>query len=157
MRTYPLRCIWHSTTGPSNVIVRQAPTSLSKIRTERHGFRSMPKTASTVRPATSRTLPRTSTGLRPRAVEGPIIRTCKALPAALVLGAFLVPTPAQAIVSSNAGRTYLEARAAAIEGNHARSAQLLAQLVDTSAASQPITKEALSQAISAGDMKLALR
>ena len=90
-------------------------------------------------------------------MEGPIIRTCKALPAALVLGAFLVPTPAQAIVSSNAGRTYLEARAAAIEGNHARSAQLLAQLVDTSAASQPITKEALSQAISAGDMKLALR
>jgi len=69
----------------------------------------------------------------------------------------LLPTSAQAIVSSNAGRTYIEGRAAAIDGNHARSAQLLAQLVDTSAASQPITKEALTQAISAGDMKLALR
>ena len=51
----------------------------------------------------------------------------------------------------------MEARAAAIQGNHARSAELLAQLVDTSTASQPIAKEALSQAISAGDMKLALR
>ena len=69
----------------------------------------------------------------------------------------LVPAQAQAIVSSNAGWTYMEARAAAIQGNHARSAELLAQLVDTRAGSQSITKEALSQAISAGDMKLALR
>lgn len=51
----------------------------------------------------------------------------------------------------------MEARAAAIDGNHARSAQLLAQLVDGSVANQTVTKQALSQAISAGDMKLALR
>jgi len=79
------------------------------------------------------------------------------LPVAAAMAAVILPTPAQAIVSSNAGWTYMEARAAAIQGNHARSAELLAQLVDTSTASQPIAKEALSQAISAGDMKLALR
>jgi len=66
-------------------------------------------------------------------------------------------TPAAASRPSNAARTYLEARAAAIEGHHSRSAQLFAQLVDNSAANRSITKEALSQAISAGDMKLALR
>lgn len=51
----------------------------------------------------------------------------------------------------------MEARAAAIEGNHLRSAELLAQLVDASSANQNIAREAVSQAISAGDMKLALR
>lgn len=75
----------------------------------------------------------------------------------MVLAALLVPAPAFASSPSNAARTYLEARAAAIEGNHLRSAQLFAELVDTSAANRSITKEALSQAISAGDMKLALR
>jgi tetratricopeptide (TPR) repeat protein len=73
------------------------------------------------------------------------------------LAIILSATPAAASRPSNAARTYLEARAAAIEGNHSRSAQLLAQLVDNSAANRTITKEALSQAISAGDMKLALR
>ena len=69
----------------------------------------------------------------------------------------LLPTPALASRPSNAARTYLEARAAAIEGNHSRSAALFAELVDTRAGSPAITKEAVSQAISAGDMKLALR
>jgi len=52
---------------------------------------------------------------------------------------------------------YLAARAAAIDGNHGRSARLFAQLVDTSTANQSVAREAVSQAISAGDMKLALR
>jgi tetratricopeptide (TPR) repeat protein len=73
--------------------------------------------------------------------------------AAVVLSA----APAVASRPSNAAQTYLEARAAAIEGNHSRSARLFAQLVDNSAANRSITKEALAQAISAGDMKLALR
>jgi tetratricopeptide (TPR) repeat protein len=51
----------------------------------------------------------------------------------------------------------MEARAAAIEGDHSRSAALLAQLVESSSANQTITKQAVAQAISAGDMKLALR
>jgi Flp pilus assembly protein TadD len=54
-------------------------------------------------------------------------------------------------------RVYLAARAAAIDGNHSRSARLLAQLVDSSTANQTVAKEAVSQAISAGDIKLALR
>ena len=76
----------------------------------------------------------------------------------MAVAALLLPTPALALArSSNAARRYLEARAAAIDGNHSRAAQLLARLVDTSAANQTVTKQALSQAISAGDMKLALR
>jgi tetratricopeptide (TPR) repeat protein len=91
-------------------------------------------------------------------VEDRIIRTCKSLPAAAAVAALLLPTPALALArSSNAARTYLEARAAAIDGDHSRSAQLLAKLVDNSVANQTVTKQALSQAISAGDMKLALR
>ena len=91
-------------------------------------------------------------------MEDRIIRTCKALPAAAVIAALLIPAPAQALArSSNAARTYLEARAAAIDGNHTRSAQLLARLVDGSVANETVTKQALSQAINAGDMKLALR
>ena len=73
------------------------------------------------------------------------------------MAALLVPAPAAASRPSSAARTYLEARAAAIEGNHSRSAQLLAELVDNSTANRTITREALSQAISGGDMKLALR
>jgi tetratricopeptide (TPR) repeat protein len=73
------------------------------------------------------------------------------------LAAFLVPAQASAITRLDPPRIYLAARAAAIDGNHSRSAQLLARLVDTSTASQSVAKEAVSQAISAGDMKLALR
>lgn len=90
-------------------------------------------------------------------MEDPIIRTCKSLPAAAVILAALWPSPALAVRTSNAAWTYMEARAAAIEGNHLRSAELLAQLVDASSANADITREAVSQAISAGDMKLALR
>ena len=49
------------------------------------------------------------------------------------------------------------ARAAAIEGDHSRSAALLAELAESSSSNQTIAKQAVSQAISAGDMKLALR
>jgi tetratricopeptide (TPR) repeat protein len=54
-------------------------------------------------------------------------------------------------------RTYLAARAAAISGDHSRSAELLANLVDSSAAGRTIAREAVSQAISAGETKLAVR
>lgn len=49
------------------------------------------------------------------------------------------------------------ARAAAIDGNHGRSAELLSQLADSNASNQTIAKQAVQQAISAGDMRLALR
>jgi tetratricopeptide (TPR) repeat protein len=88
-------------------------------------------------------------------VEAQIIRTCKALPTAVAVVALASPAPALAV--SSAARTYVEARAAAIEGNHLRSAELLSQLIQPSSSDRTITKEAVSQAISAGDMKLALR
>jgi tetratricopeptide (TPR) repeat protein len=69
----------------------------------------------------------------------------------------MMPAPASAITRLDPPRIYLAARAAAIEGDHGRSAQLLAQLVEISAANQSVAKEAVAQAISAGDMKLALR
>lgn len=49
------------------------------------------------------------------------------------------------------------ARAAAIEGDHGRSAQLLGQLAQSNSSNQTIARQAAQQAISAGDMKLALR
>jgi len=54
-------------------------------------------------------------------------------------------------------RTYLAARAAAIGGDHSRSAQLLGQLAETQSADSSITKKAIAEAVSAGDMRLALR
>ncbi len=53
-------------------------------------------------------------------------------------------------------RTYVTARAAALDGDHARSAELLAQLVKSNS-DAAIARRAISQAISAGDMALALR
>jgi tetratricopeptide (TPR) repeat protein len=58
---------------------------------------------------------------------------------------------------SDAARTYVQARAASMVGDHARAAQLLASL----AAAQPdqveIAKKALTEAIGAGRMDLALK
>jgi tetratricopeptide (TPR) repeat protein len=68
----------------------------------------------------------------------------------------LAPVQASARLSSDdLARTYIQARTAAMNGNHAEAAQLLATL----ASSQPdldIAKKALSEAIGAGRMDLAL-
>jgi tetratricopeptide (TPR) repeat protein len=73
------------------------------------------------------------------------------------MAGLIAPAPASALSRLDPPRVYLAARAAAIDGNHSRSAKLLAQLVDTSTATRSVAREAVSQAISAGDMKLALR
>ena len=123
------------------------------------GFRSTPRTASTARPATSRTRPRTSTGSLPKAAEAPITRTCKWLAGAALAALALAPVPAAARGSrlGRSARTYVQARAAAMSGDHARAAQLLAAL----AAAQPdqvdLASKALSEAIGAGQMDLALQ
>jgi tetratricopeptide (TPR) repeat protein len=57
----------------------------------------------------------------------------------------------------DAARTYVAARAAALSGDHARSAQLLAELVEASAANDEIKRRAISEAIGAGAMSLAIR
>ena len=63
--------------------------------------------------------------------------------------------PAHAVASSGSARTYVEARAAALNGNHSRSAELLAMLAETQG-DQDIARKALTEAIGAGQMPLAL-
>src|SRR5213079_1855430 len=115
--------------------------------------------ASTARRATSRTRPRTSTGSHPKAAEAPITRTCKWLSGAAFAALALVPGPAEARISPTAAdpaQTYLEARAAAMNGDHARSATLLASLADSQPDQPDLARKALAEAIGAGQMDLAL-
>jgi len=67
----------------------------------------------------------------------------------------LAPAPAAAAIS-NPARAYVEARAAAMSGDHARSAQLLAALAETQPDQLDLARKALSEAIGAGQMDLAL-
>jgi tetratricopeptide (TPR) repeat protein len=93
-------------------------------------------------------------------VEARTIRTCSLIGAALAVTALGATEPALASRVDqplNAARTYVAARAAALSGDHARSARLLALLVDSSAADPAIARKAVSEAISAGNMQLALR
>ena len=53
--------------------------------------------------------------------------------------------------------TYVQARAAAMSGQHRRSAELLAQLAETNASDSTINRKALAQALGAGNAELALR
>ena len=70
----------------------------------------------------------------------------------------LAASPAVArLAISDTARTYVEARAAAMNGDHGKAAQLLAALADAQPDQADIAKKALSEAIGAGDMELALR
>jgi len=70
----------------------------------------------------------------------------------------LAASPAAArLAISDTARTYVEARAAAMNGDHGKAAQLLAALADAQPDQADIAKKALSEAIGAGDMELALR
>ena len=73
--------------------------------------------------------------------------------AALALGA--VPAEARLTISSSA-RTYVEARTAAMNGDHARAAQLLATLSQAQPGDVEIAKKALGEALGAGNLDLAL-
>jgi tetratricopeptide (TPR) repeat protein len=76
--------------------------------------------------------------------------------AALALGS--VPAEALARVSaSDPARTYIQARAAAMSGDHSRAAQLLASLAESEPGQADLSKKALLEAIGAGQMDLALR
>src|SRR4051794_16341346 len=157
MRTYPRPSICRYMRAPSSVIAQRECTNLSTVRVANPGSRSTRKTVSTARLATSRTRPRTSTGLLPKAVEGPITRTCKWLGFVAVAALALGSAPAQArLAISDAARTYVEARAAAMNGDHARAAQLLAALSETQPDQADIKRKALSEALGAGRIELAL-
>src|SRR5690349_2121596 len=115
---------------PSSAIARQACTNLSMARVVNRGFRSTPRTASTARPATSRTRLRTSTGSLQKAAEAPITPTCKWLSGAAFAAVLFVPVPAAAarLTAGDPALLYVQARAASINGDHAQAAQLLASL-----------------------------
>jgi tetratricopeptide (TPR) repeat protein len=72
----------------------------------------------------------------------------------------LVPGPATARIASTSAsdpaQTYVEARAAAMNGDHARSATLLAALADAQPDQPDIARKALNEAIGSGRMDLAL-
>jgi tetratricopeptide (TPR) repeat protein len=90
-------------------------------------------------------------------VEDQITRTCKLINGTAAIALALGATPAAARLSlSDAARTYVEARAAAMSGDHARAAQLLASLAEAQPDQADIARKALSEAIGAGDMALAL-
>ena len=73
----------------------------------------------------------------------------------MALSLAATPAAARLSVSDNA-RTYVEARAAAMNGDHARSAQLLAALSQSEPSQVDIAKSALGEALGAGNIDLAL-
>src|SRR5207247_4578756 len=103
---------------------------------------------------------RQSTGSHPKAAEAPITRTCKWLLSGAAFAALaLAPGPPAARISSTAAdpaQTSLEARAAAMNGDHARSATLLASLASAEPDQPDIARKALAEAIDSGRMDLAL-
>jgi tetratricopeptide (TPR) repeat protein len=66
-----------------------------------------------------------------------------------------VPVQASARISDNA-QAYLQARAAAMNGDHARSAELLASLAEAQPDQVDIARKALGEAIGSGQIDLAL-
>ena len=68
----------------------------------------------------------------------------------------MVVAPASATIVSDPGRTYVEARAAAMSGDHARSAALLAALAETQPEQADLARKALTEALGAGQIDLAL-
>ena len=69
-----------------------------------------------------------------------------------------VPIPAAAarLSTGDALLTYVQARAAAMNGDHARAAELLAMLADAEPGQTQFAEQALSEAIGAGQMDLAV-
>src|SRR5690348_14457516 len=144
--------------GPSSATARRECMNLSTAITVNRGSRSTRRTASTARRATSRTRPRTSTGSPPKAAEAPITRTCKLLAGAALaaLVSIPVPTVAATLSTGDPALTYVEARAAAMNGQHVRAAELLASLADAEPGEIQFAQQALTEAIGAGQMDLAL-
>ncbi|MEO8176276.1 MAG: tetratricopeptide repeat protein [Sphingomicrobium sp.] len=67
------------------------------------------------------------------------------------------PAVAHALSPQSGGLLYVEARAAAMSGQHRRSAELLAQLAEANSNDTTINRKALGEALGAGNFDLALR
>ena len=68
----------------------------------------------------------------------------------------LAAAPAFASVPADPARTYVEARAASLAGDHARSAALLAALAEAQPQQADLARKAVLEALGAGDTDLAL-
>jgi tetratricopeptide (TPR) repeat protein len=93
-------------------------------------------------------------------VEAPITRTCKWLGGAAAIALLLGGAPAAAklrVAPNDPALAYLQARAASMSGDHARSAALLASLSQAEPNQVDIARKALSEAVAAGQMDLALQ
>ena len=90
--------------------------------------------------------------------EVPITRTCKWLAGAALGALVLAPVPASArIASDDPALTYLKARAAGMDGDHAEAATLLAGLAEAQPGQPDLARKALTEAMNAGQMDLALQ
>src|SRR5262245_51020923 len=115
------------------------------------GFRSTRRIVSTARLVTSRTRPRTLTGWLRKAVEVPITRTCSLLAGLSVL--------ALAAAAANAAiplETYVQARAAEMNGDESRSARLFASMAVADPADRTMARRAIATAIQSGQSELAI-
>src|SRR3954452_15962487 len=142
--------------APSGFIVRQESMNSWRPKRVNRGSRSTRRTASTARPATSRTRPRRSTGSLQKAAEVPITRTCKWLGGVAMAAVALAASPAGAAISADPARAYVQARAAALSGDHARSAALLAALAEAQPHKSDLARKALMEALGSGQISLAL-
>ena len=76
---------------------------------------------------------------------------------AAFVASLIAPGPAAARLSTgDPALTYVQARAAAINGEHAQAAELLAALADAQPGEVQFTQQALTEAIGSGQMNLAL-
>ena len=89
-------------------------------------------------------------------MEVPITRTCKWLAAPALAALAVAAAPASAISINDPAQAYIQARAAAMNGEHAEAAQLLASLAQSEPGQTDIARKALGEAIGAGQMDLAL-
>lgn len=93
-------------------------------------------------------------------MEVQITRTCKLIAGTALLAVLAAASPATARVSTsveNPGLTYVQARAAAMAGDHARSAELLTAISTRQPQDVDLARRALGEAIGAGQMELAVK
>jgi tetratricopeptide (TPR) repeat protein len=85
-------------------------------------------------------------------VEVPITRTCDVLTVLALILAAAAPAASAAVPLS----TYVEARAAEMNGDESRSAQLYAMMAEADPADRTIARKAISTAIQSGQAELAI-
>src|SRR5258705_10711278 len=145
--------------GPSSDIARRAFMNSSRIPMASRDYRSTLRIASIAKRGDSRARPRTSTGSRPKAGEDPISRTCRLFAGTAAVALLIVASPAAAklkVALGDPGLVYLQARAASLTGDHARSAQLLTSLAQAQPSQIHLNRQAASGPAQPGNKGVAL-